>query len=155
VNTSQSDDLIHRVARLEDIEAVRRLKHRYCLLCDQGYIAEEIAALFTPDGIWEASEPFGRAVGRHAIVRFFQSMPSAVSFSVHSVCNSIVDIDGETARGSWRSVIPATFTIDGRAVPHWLFSSYDDTLRKVEGQWLFTHMRSVIQRVAVHEEGWK
>jgi hypothetical protein len=155
VNTSPLDDLLIRVARLEDIEQIRRLKHRYCSLCDQGYKAEEIAAIFTPDGVWEASEPYGRIVGRDAMVRFFRSMPSSVSFSVHSVCNSIIDVDGDVAHGSWRSVIPATFTIDGRAVPHWLFSSYDDTLRKVDGHWLFTHMRSVIQKVSEHRLGWQ
>jgi len=82
-------------------------------------------------------------------------MQSAISFSVHSVCNSIIDIEGDTARGVWRSVIPATFIIDGCAVPHWLFNNYEDSLRRMDGHWLFTHMRSIILRVAEHMHGWK
>jgi hypothetical protein len=83
-------------------------------------------------------------------------MQSAVRFSVHSVTNPIIDIEGATARGRWCSVLPATLVIaDGRAVAHWLFTNYDDTLVKVDGRWLFSHMRSSIRQVAEHSRGWK
>ena len=40
-------DLEARVRRLEDIEAIKQLKARYCALCDAGYDADGIAPLFT------------------------------------------------------------------------------------------------------------
>ena len=38
-----------RLRRLEDIEAIKRLKARYCAACDDGYDPDRLAALFTED----------------------------------------------------------------------------------------------------------
>jgi hypothetical protein len=35
-----------RLARLEDIEAIQRLKERYAYYCDNGYDADGFASLF-------------------------------------------------------------------------------------------------------------
>ena len=46
-------DLESRLTRLEDIEAIRQLKARYCEVCDADHDPELILTLFTEDGIWE------------------------------------------------------------------------------------------------------
>ena len=51
-----------RLARLEAVENIRRLKHKYCWYCDQGYDPDGIIGLFAKDGIWDGG-PFGRHVG--------------------------------------------------------------------------------------------
>ena len=59
-------DLEKRIAQIEDIEAIRKLKGRYCLHVDErnenGWVS-----LFTEDGVWE-SDKFGvqRAAKRFA-----------------------------------------------------------------------------------------
>ena len=52
--------------RLLDIEAIRALKYRYARLCDDGYPPDELAAMFTEDGVWQ-SDLFGTYKGREAI----------------------------------------------------------------------------------------
>ena len=42
-----TETLEERLQRIEDIEAIRLLKHRYCAFCDDNYDADGIAALFT------------------------------------------------------------------------------------------------------------
>ncbi|MFA7439377.1 MAG: nuclear transport factor 2 family protein [Sphingomonadaceae bacterium] len=149
-----TDDLASRLALMEDIEAIRRLKHHYCALCDENYNAPALAALFTEDGVWDAGEDYGRYAGRTAIENFFAGMPKAVSFSVHTALNDIIDVKGDVAEGRWRAIIPATLRIDGRETPYWLFSEYDDAFRKVDGEWRFTRLRSIIHRSSPHMAGW-
>jgi hypothetical protein len=66
-------DLEKRIAEIEDIEAIRKLKGRYCLYVDQrnedGWIS-----LFTQDGVWE-SDKFGVHEGREAIRTLFRNIP--------------------------------------------------------------------------------
>jgi hypothetical protein len=146
--------LMTRLKRLEDIEEIIRLKHRYCLLCDQNYDGEKIVKLFTPDGIWDAGELYGRFAGHDAMREFFRNIPASVSFAMHTAMNPIIDIEGETARATWQAVNPSTIMAGGKSVPHWSFSEYEDRLAKVDGRWLFTYMRSNIKTVAPHRDGW-
>ena len=53
-------ELEKRIGVLEDIEAIKKLKARYCAICDEDHNPAKITALFAPDGIWE-----GAGVGRH------------------------------------------------------------------------------------------
>ena len=59
-----SGTLEERIQRLEDIEAIRRLKHRCMAYADDGYDAESIVTLITPDAVWDGGEAFGRQEGR-------------------------------------------------------------------------------------------
>ena len=49
-----TETLEERLQRIEDIEAIRLLKHRYCAFCDDNYDADGIAALFTENAVWDA-----------------------------------------------------------------------------------------------------
>jgi len=48
-------ELERRIAVLEDIEAIKKLKARYCAICDEDHNPAKITALFAPDGIWEGA----------------------------------------------------------------------------------------------------
>ena len=48
-------DLEKRITVLEDIEAIKKLKARYCAICDEDHNPAKITALFAPDGIWEGA----------------------------------------------------------------------------------------------------
>ena len=63
-----------RIARLEDIDAINRLKARYAQCCDDGYDEHLFARSSLPDGAWIG--PRG-AVGREAIADFIA--PSAAT----------------------------------------------------------------------------
>ena len=59
--------LEQRITRLEDLEAIKQLKARYCEICDDNHDAERITSIFTEDAVWE-----GRGIGKakgHAEIR--------------------------------------------------------------------------------------
>ena len=62
--------LEERITRLEDIEAIKQLKARYCDICDDMHNPNRIGALFAEDGIWESPD-FGQAKGHAAIRQLF------------------------------------------------------------------------------------
>ena len=68
--------LEERIARLEDLEAIRNLKMQYAFYCDRGYDPEGIGSLFVEDGVWEANV-FGTYHGVEAIKGFFASVSRA------------------------------------------------------------------------------
>ena len=105
---SQEIDLLSRIQLLEDIEAIRRLKFRYAGLCDAGFDAVELATLFTDDAVWEAGEPWGNYVGPKAIGDFFRATPDSISFAVHALSNGEIDVDGDSAKARWRTLIPCS-----------------------------------------------
>ena len=69
----REEDLAARIQRLEDIEAIRRLKARYCAACDDDHNPDTLVTLFAPDAVWEASG-IARAEGHAEIRDFFQGM---------------------------------------------------------------------------------
>jgi len=45
------EDLAQPIQTLESIEAIKKLKARYCALCDNQYDADGLATLFTEDAV--------------------------------------------------------------------------------------------------------
>jgi len=68
-----ANDLEQRIAQLEDIEAIKKLKASYCLHVDHAN-EEGWVSLFTEDAVWE-SDKFGRFEGREAIRGPLQEYP--------------------------------------------------------------------------------
>ena len=73
-------ELAARVRRLDDLEALKQLKHRYAAFCDDDYDADGLAPLFTEDAVWDGSI-LGRYEGREAIRKFFSGAHRAVPFA--------------------------------------------------------------------------
>ena len=92
-------ELEQRVTRMEDIEAIKQLKARYCEICDDNHNPNRITTLFVEDGIWEGGN-FGKAQGHAAIRQLFQTFQQLISFSQHMVMNPIIDIDGNSAKAT-------------------------------------------------------
>ena len=109
------EELERRVKVLEDVEAIRALKARYCAFCDDGYDADGIAGLFTEDAVWDGGVR-GRAEGREGIRAFFQRAPLRLPFAIHMVMNPVIEVDGDAARGTWYLFQPCTFADGDRAV---------------------------------------
>ena len=63
------EDLERRIKVLEDIEEIKKLKRRYCALCDNNYDADALADLFTEDAVWDGGIR-GRNDGREEIRSF-------------------------------------------------------------------------------------
>ena len=96
-------DLEQRITRLEDIEAIKQLKARYCEICDDMHNPDRITSVFAVDAIWECPD-FGKAEGHDAIRELFQGFRKMFSFSQHNVMNSIIEVTGDRATGTWNTM---------------------------------------------------
>ena len=144
-------DLEKRITVLEDIEAIKQLKARYCAVCDDDHNPDKITTLFVEDGIWEGGD-FGKAQGHAAIRKLFEGFQKLISFSQHNVMNPIIEVDGNRAKGVWYLLGPFTFRKDNGA--RWIACKYEDDYVKVNGEWKYQHLRAVIRVQAEYEKGW-
>jgi hypothetical protein len=146
-------DLEDRLRRVEAAEEIRCLKARYCDLCDDGYDADALTALFADDAVWDGGE-LGCFEGRRRIHRFFQNMPNVMSFALHHVTNSAVNVDGtgRQATARWYLLQTATLRENNSAV--WLMARYEDELVYVGDAWKFQRVTLRSRVFSPYEDGW-
>ena len=147
------EDLEIRLRVLEDIEAIKVLKRRYCAYCDEegGANADGLASLFTENAVWDGGH-LGRAEGREGIRSFFSRMPRKLSFAVHMVLNPIIEVNGDTAKGTCYLLEPCTYTDGDRAV--WGSGRYDEEYVRVDGHWMFQNLMLDTHFWTPFDEGW-
>ncbi|HVA82199.1 MAG TPA: nuclear transport factor 2 family protein [Candidatus Binataceae bacterium] len=145
------DQTEERIAALEDIEAIRMLKARYCDLCDQSRDPDAIAELFTADAVWDGGA-IGRFDGRDAIRGFFRGLPSTLPFARHYVCNPIIEVRGGEASGRWYLLEPCTFSGPVRAI--WGAGRYEEKYVKRSGNWKIKDLKLVSSFWAPFDKGW-
>ena len=143
--------LEERLQRLENIEEIRRLKIIYAQYCDNNYQPGPLASLFTENAVWEMG-PLGRFEGRQAIHDFFAEVSKRFTFALHYMCGHVIDIapSGTEATGTW--YIFEAATIDGRAM--FVAATYEDRYEKVNGKWLFEHVKMNPAFMTPYESGW-
>ena len=141
-------ELERRITRLEDIEAIKQLKARYCEICDDGHNPDRVTSVFAEDAIWESAD-FGKAQGHEEIRELFRGFQKMFSFSQHNIMNPIVKVDGDRATGVWYIMGPWTYseTNDEK----WFALRYDDDYVKVNGEWKYQHLRVALRMVADRE----
>ena len=69
----------------------------------------------------------------------------------HVRCPTLVEVEGDRARGSWDILSPCT-TGEGRAM--WMAGVETDEYARVNGVWLHTHMKLDVVFMAPHDKGW-
>ena len=134
--------LEQRITRLEDIEAIKKLKAIYCDICDDMHNPDRIGALFAEDGIWESAD-FGKAVGPKAVRELFQNFQKMFSFSQHNIMNPIIDVNGDHATAQWYIAGPWDQTEGDRKT--WMTLRYNDDYVKVGGEWKYQHLRVALR----------
>ena len=124
-----------RLARLEAIDEIMRLKARYCGFADANYDAEGIAGLFVPDGCWDGGPEFGRHVGREAIKAFFGRTREQIRFAAHLVMNPLIEVQDEAhATGKWRLFMPCCpVAAEGGTEARWLLCELDESYVRQDG----------------------
>jgi uncharacterized protein (TIGR02246 family) len=123
---------------LEEKDAIRDVLSEYCFCLDGG-LHEEMAMLFTPDGVWETA--FGSGRGRNGIRELLSRIgrPGGVEpRSVHVVGNVVIKIDGDraTVRSNW---LEPQNSRRGPVIE--AAGAYYDVMVKIDGKWLFEHRR--------------
>ena len=147
-----------RIQRLEDIEAIRNLKMRYAKLCDEGYDADGIVALFAEDDVSWVSDVFGTHVGREGIHAWFANVDEEIRWALHLMINPVVEIgpDGTRATGSFYLLELATMSSPGGGDPDAVIMTgkYADEFVKVDGEWKFKKIEVNFEQVSNLDQGW-
>ena len=146
------ETLAARLTRLEDIEAIKQLKALYCEICDDDHNPDRIVTIFTDDGIWEG-RGIGTAQGHAEIRALFERFQSLMSFSQHMTMNPRIEVDGDSATGTWYFFGPFTFYKNNQA--RWQATRYHEEYAKVNGEWKIKHLKIAgPSMVADYETGW-
>jgi len=127
-----------RVARLEDLEAIRRLVVDYKIALD-GKDTDAYVELFAVDGtLW--CTPELQATGRPAIKALVDGMSGnllteEVGTDFHAIANHQIDLAGDTATGT---LMWLYFTVGADGRPSLAkIGHYTDTYRREDGRWRF------------------
>jgi hypothetical protein len=150
-------DTADRLQILEDIEAIRRLKALYCFLVDAA-VAGDLAKwddfmTHFVDDAWIDFEGFGRHEGKQAVGRFYRDLVGAsLSYSAHMVSNSLIEVEGASARGSWYVHVPVTIRPTNQAA--WLQGRYQEEYVRVDGQWKWKSISTTFDFITPYDQGW-
>lgn len=138
--------LEERIQRLEDIQAIIKLKADYCNLCDGGWDRpthadpEAIADLFTEDGVWDSGSFRPLAQGRQAIIDMMTSC-AVIPFTSHNHVTPAIEVQGDTATGKWHGINMTTPPGQGG---HWSIGIYDEDYRRTDAGWRFSRVKFTI-----------
>jgi len=133
----ETGDLVARLKRLEDIEALQQLKYRYCRAADDNYDGELVASLFTEDGIWDGGT-FGSFQGRAEIAARFNDSKGVFAYVSHQVGNPHIVVDGDRAVCDWYLSLTKINKAGDRSM---LFSgTYRDICVRRGGRWYFEEL---------------
>lgn len=147
-----------RVARLEDVEAIQRLKGEYAGYCDKGYDPDGMMGLFVDDCVWH-SNAFGIYHGRQEIYDFIGGLNDEILWATHFMILPRIDVaeDGLSATGRWYLLELATMTgvDDGEKRDAVVMSAdYTDTFVKVDGEWKIKEVNVSFHHVSNLDQGW-
>ena len=142
-------DLESRLAKLEAVEAIRRLKARYFNACDEKD-ADTVEACFLPDATVDAGPAIGKFDNAADFVAIFREMgckPNIID--MHHGTNAEIEVISATeAEGLWALYF---FTIDTEArAMRQLAGIYRDRYQKTDQGWKIAESLFVPHSVVDH-----
>ena len=148
----QLEELDQRIQTLEDIEAIKQLKARYCAGADERD-EDAFVGCFTEDASWDGGS-FGHYEGRDAIRTFFRAIPDRLSFAVHYVMNPQIEVNGDRASGRWYLLEPCTMLSEGGAQAVWGSARYEEEYVRHNGEWKIHQLRLIPNFWTPFDQGW-
>jgi hypothetical protein len=152
-----SEDLAKRIQVLEDKDAIQELKVGYYRLADAAIAGDEsqwdeILSHFTED-VTADFVGMGQFKGKAALEKIFkETVPSIMTFSAHMILNSIIEVNGDTAKGSWYFFVAATIAGINKAA--WIKGLYEDEFVRIDGKWKIKSLKSETTFMTPFDEGW-
>ena len=160
--SDEVDALLRRVQVLEAERDIAQLMATYSRLVDGGPDADAIAALFTPDAVYETFGYLGSErgadgpiTGREAIRATFRALPEMLPFTAHFLCNPeiMVDADGSAGSGRWLTLELANAVHDDGRVPLVLVAQYHNDFVHHDDTWRIQRIRFGDLRAFRYDEG--
>jgi hypothetical protein len=156
-------DLEQRLQQIEDLEAIRHLKHYYYCHCIDRAVAgdassvEQTIGRFSDDIVADFTG-FPLAEGKEAAAAFYaQGVPSMLGYSQHYVFNEVIDIEGDRATGLWYFQCPVMFTAAsplGKEAPGLIAGRYEEEYVREEGTWKWRRIVAPLDVMAPTETLW-
>ncbi|MCY4387193.1 MAG: nuclear transport factor 2 family protein [Desulfurellaceae bacterium] len=145
------EDIAQRVQTLEDVEAIKKLKARYCAGADERD-EDKFVGCFTEDAVWDGGN-FGHYEGKAAIREFFGTIPQVLSFAIHYVMNPRIEVNGDTATGYWYLLEPCTM-LEGGEQAVWGVAKYEEEYVREDGEWKIRNLILAPECWTPFEQGW-
>jgi SnoaL-like domain len=118
-----------------DEVAIRHLAARFADVCTVDD-AEGFRALWTPDCVWEISDPFPiKAEGLDNVLQLYNQLRSPHEFFVQMPHAGVVRVDGAKARARW--MMQEVGRNQKTGLNYNNFGLYLDTLVRADNGWLF------------------
>ena len=134
-------DMQAQLQRLNDLEAIRTLRHRYAYLANviDGQLgdADAFAALFSADGTLDFG--MGAARGPRQIAAMLRGAAADWQCAMHYMLNPLIDVKGDEATGRVAGLF--AFTTRERPAPVWMSNLYEDRYVRVGEEWKFAAVR--------------
>jgi ketosteroid isomerase-like protein len=134
-----SAEEVRRLRALLEEDEIRKLRNLYSQYMDAAQI-EDLASLFTEDGVCEFGPNFGRWEGRETIREKFQEVEDgahgAVFAAMHSTSNHWVELTGPDTAVGRSYLIDMVTRKAADENPLVIVGVYEDAYRKLEGRWL-------------------
>ncbi len=149
-------DLERRVLKLEAAADIRHLKRVYATACDNGYLPDVIAPMFTEDAVWDGGGEWGRHEGREAIHRFFSQVTGGIAYATHFMIGGDIEVadDVQTASGTWQLWQPLSVMSEGELRSAVMAGTYSDTYRFTDEGWKFSSLKVDWDMQARLDKGW-
>ena len=126
-----------------------QLLYRYCFAVDMGSL-DDVMALFAPECDLVV-EPGGVFNGRAAVTGWYAALVAKrMEVLRHLASNQVIEFDGDEARS--RSYWDAVGDLKGEAMVAAGF--YEDSLRRIDGHWLYVKKVIRIDYMVPLREGW-
>ncbi|RLA44354.1 MAG: hypothetical protein DRR42_20580 [Gammaproteobacteria bacterium] len=156
-------DLAQRIQYLEDLEAIRYLKHYYYCHCVDRKVAGDTAAIdetvsrFTDDIVADFTG-LPLAEGREAVIDFYvQGVSSILSWCQHRVMNDVIDISGDTATGLWYVDVPCVFRVGnstGVEGSGFINGRYQEEYVRDHGVWKWKRITALLDTQTSFVDNW-
>lgn len=144
-------DLEARVRRLEDTEAVKRLKIQFCNYQDDNNNPDGLASLFVEDGVWHTRG--GPIKGPDAIRKHCASQQAAWPFAKHYALHPTITIKGDEAHATWQLFGLGTLAEGNQAV--WFALRLEEDYVRVEQEWKYKTYRAADRYFTTpFDKGW-
>ena len=154
-------ELQSAVRELRDIRAIEQLMIRFMKAADVmddgeagGYESQVIADLFTEDGIMDEGPEINIVLQGRAEIKAFYDDARAnwIKFGVHYLIAPSVEVDGDTARGSWYFLEPFTYAQDSR--DYWCAARWENEFVRADDAWFIKRANFRPFFMAPHDRGW-
>ena len=91
-----------------------------------------------------------RFEGQEAIRAFFKRASQRLPFAIHQVLNPIIEVNGDTAHGTWY-LFQACTQKEGAI---WVAGVYEDDYVKVNGRWKYKKLTVTFKFWTPFDQGW-